>query len=402
MTSRSGLLAPFHDYMREACWRRYAPTDTGRGALHLRLAAYFQAAGPSDREVEELPWHLMRAGRLDLLFALLSDPDFIVQAYPRAATELGEYWARVEERGGQIVEGYRPVIEAPLAYLAALGPIVRLLQHRGRHQQAYELAYRLGEHERGQGALTAYAVTLAAEATSLVAMQRLVEAADIELEREQTYRKLGDGSGVAASLAEQSRIAFLEGDSAEALSIEEQEVACRKLDDRRGLQAALDLKARCLTSLEELRRAKDVCDECEQLSRELRIAARSGAIAYEARALLFKHDGRPAEARALLERSEQVWRELGDTEGLASCLEEQTRLLRRDASRAGHAPAARALARELQGLIENVRGDIGGSNPQRLARSLLLGRPNFSPAMHSTRTKRSPPATRSPRSTPIG
>jgi nephrocystin-3 len=118
LAHRGGLLSFFHDYLRQAIKQRYFAHEVRQEAApgnlrasvenwfqgeevrtHLRLADYFQGQPLSSRQVDELPWQLMRGGAWSRLVGRLTDvPTFRLLATEGKKYELLGYWGAVADR----------------------------------------------------------------------------------------------------------------------------------------------------------------------------------------------------------------------------------------------------------------------------------------------------------------
>ena len=95
LMSTSGLLVFHHTALQVAVQRRYLPNYNVQSRVHKELAAYFTNMGSfNPRRTSELPWHLMRSGDIEGLFAFLTDiPSFkMMQRSDFSKLELATYW----------------------------------------------------------------------------------------------------------------------------------------------------------------------------------------------------------------------------------------------------------------------------------------------------------------------
>lgn len=150
---RDGLLAFFHDYLRQAVRARYLPEPEQQAAAHRRLADFFEPQPRSARRTEELPWQLRQAEaweRLRDCLADVSDRSTSVALLQNAETyELLGYWLALGERD-DLAETYRESLaryEAsgpePNELLRRLNLLGQFLRHAGRYAAADDFFRRL-------------------------------------------------------------------------------------------------------------------------------------------------------------------------------------------------------------------------------------------------------------------
>ncbi len=90
---RGGLLAFFHDYLRQAVQQRYVPIENDQYLAHRKLAEYFnQRPVIDDRVAEELPWQWQQGQMLEKLKDCICDIEMFSVLYSRDENELRSYW----------------------------------------------------------------------------------------------------------------------------------------------------------------------------------------------------------------------------------------------------------------------------------------------------------------------
>jgi tetratricopeptide (TPR) repeat protein len=88
-----GRLIFFHEYLRQAARRRYAPTPETAREAHSRIADYFEGHGSPDRRASELPWQLREIEDWERLKSAASDVGILIEHASRHAWfELLGYW----------------------------------------------------------------------------------------------------------------------------------------------------------------------------------------------------------------------------------------------------------------------------------------------------------------------
>ncbi|XP_063416845.1 uncharacterized protein LOC134699089 isoform X1 [Mytilus trossulus] len=75
LVNRNGILNFFHDHLRQAVAKKYHSTKEDKIEGYSRLADYFSSKETSNRTVEEMPFLLLKAKKMDRLKATVSDFD---------------------------------------------------------------------------------------------------------------------------------------------------------------------------------------------------------------------------------------------------------------------------------------------------------------------------------------
>ncbi len=147
LVNRSGLLNFFHDYLRQAVFKRYIRTEGNKKDLHIFLADYFDKIETSERKADELPWQLFQAEEWERLKGVLTEMEiFLVYMRTRDKYELMPYWRSLEEKGHDMEQAYmaglasyekRSPADRDLAY--ALVVTARFLELNARYKTAEPL-----------------------------------------------------------------------------------------------------------------------------------------------------------------------------------------------------------------------------------------------------------------------
>jgi tetratricopeptide (TPR) repeat protein len=149
LVNRSGLLAFFHDYLRQAVEHRYLKTDEDKRNEHLCLADYFEQCDLDERKVEELPWQLQQAKVWERLKDCVGDLNiFDKLRIDTKRYELVGYWLAIGERY-DMVNIYRQAI-TELESLQSnsqetcgvIYEVARFLYLNARYEGAEELFYK--------------------------------------------------------------------------------------------------------------------------------------------------------------------------------------------------------------------------------------------------------------------
>ena len=331
LVDRAGYLTFFHDYLREAVRRRYAPTPDAQQAVHLRLAGYFDTDERrlTTRGLDELPWQLAEAASWQRLNDLLADPIFLDAAWSEDEVGVKSCWAKVEN-GSQLrlTDACRPVLEHPAEHSSPfIYMLSRLLDETGHLAEGLRLRAFLVERSRAAGDLANLGTSLGVQATSLINSGEFDQATVLLEEQEGVCREVGDAAGLAMCLGNQAIILKVHGDLDRAMALlEEVERMCRELGDRAGLGRSLSNRATILEARGELDQALALLKEQERILRELGDRAELG-LSLGNQAVALKGLGEFDQATALLEEQERIFRELGNRAGLASSLGHQAAVM---------------------------------------------------------------------------
>jgi tetratricopeptide (TPR) repeat protein len=374
LTSRSGLLGFFHEFLRRAVEGRYLKSKEDWVAAHRRLADYFAMDRLSPRAVDELPWQLAESSAWQGLCDLLADPEFFHAGWQEGAFEIKRGWARVE--GGstlRMVDAYHRVLDEAADHPTRhVWRVATLLADAGHPEQALVLRAHLVERYRQDGDLSSLQAALGANAATHRARGDLEEAMALWKEQERICRELGEPAGLAASLSNQAVILRdRDLDAAMTLLTESQHIS-RELGDKAILANSLENQGLILQARGDLEGAMALHKEGERISREL--GDKAGlASSLGNQGLILQARGDLEGAMALYKEQDQVCRELGDKAGLAISLLNQAANLG-DRGDLGGAMAlhkeGERISRELgdkaglaislgnQGLILRDRGDL--------------------------------------------
>jgi len=365
LTSRSGLLGFFHDYLREAVEHRYVSTEQTRQAAHLRVADYFAARENGPRKIDELPWQLARAHAWQRLADLLADLDFLDAAWRIDELEVKAAWAQVEANSAfRLVAAYRSLQDAPSMHSTSqVSTVAYLLRDLGHTEQTLSLMEYLVGRYRETGNHWEVA-SLGNLARTLKARGDLDRAMALYKEEEGICRELGDKGNLQRSLGGQGMILFDRGDLDRAMALyKEEERLCRELGNTYDLQRALGSqaniaatrgrRAHILKGRRGLDEAMGLYRQNERFARELGdrdLLRRS----LGNQSVILSDRGKLDEAMALDKEKERICRELGDKDGLQSSFGAQAENL-------------------------YARGDLDGAMAQRKQQELIcreLGNPD--------------------------
>ncbi|WP_395659928.1 tetratricopeptide repeat protein [Nocardioides sp.] len=349
LVTRSGRLGFATDAHRQAVEDRYLATPEARRAAHAAVAAYFAGQPLGPRVVEELPWQQLDADDVDGLVRTISGLAYLDLAYPQAPADLRQLWARAEERGRSVVDGYRAVVDDPDAHPDQAWAVARLVTDAGHPAEAVRIhrhlvaAYRSGPAPRLRGALLNLGAALQAQG-------ELAEAATVLDEAVSQSRAAEDEVVLQYALGDLGLVRAALGDLPGALRLLEEALSlARAAGDATDVGAALGNLAGARRSAGDAAGALALLDEKEDLSRSVGDAVGT-ALALAGRASIRADLGDPLAALADLEAWRASAEERGDLTSQVEALVSESSTLRqlgRHPEAAARAEDAEALARRL-------------------------------------------------------
>jgi len=424
LVTRSGRLVFATEPHRRAVERRYLTGDDDRRMAHAALARTFAAYELGPRVIDELPWHQLGAGDVDGLVTTLSNLEFADRAYQQDQAGLRQLWARAEQAGRRVVDGYRAIVEDPSVNPEMAWVVARLATDSGYPAEAVRLhrylvdRYRSGTDDTaarrlpsalinlgaalmGQGELAPAeaplqeAIDISRARNDLVVLQAalgnlalcrrdlgdLGGALALFAEEEEICRRTGDTNNLQANLGNRSQLLRQRGDYEGALALmSEQEELCRSIGDATGVARALAGQGAALGDLgnptEALERFAAYRATCEAIG-DLRGVAEASVSEVNT----LRQIGRREEAARRAVLAEVLIRRLSDEPLLARILDAQARMAmeegrRQDggrlaseavlAARSSGAPAALVLALGVLGTARRELGDLEGARAAHL------------------------------------
>jgi nephrocystin-3 len=352
----AGVVQFSHPYLRQAVEARYLPGPDEKKACHLRLGEYFAGRGLNPRVVEELPWQWAEAGAWDRLYALLSDLDFVGEAWRRDSFEVQSYWAMVEGHTAfRLPEAYRPLLARPDQHTRVLSTIAQLLQNMGYLEQALTLQEFLIQRYRQAQDWRALAPMLSNAAISHVGRGDLQKALDLFCEEAGICQGQGDERGRARALFNQANVFRSLGELGAAYAIYEQvEAYWRGVGDQQSIAASLGNRGHILREWGEIERALGLFEQKERLSRQDGDRLET-ARALSGQATILLTQGLFEQAKSILQSEERMLRSLGGRADLATCLGNQAIVCYEQGDLAG----AMQLYRQQEDICREV-GDVRG------------------------------------------
>ncbi len=151
----ANVLAFYHRHLAEWIDKRFVADVAWRP--HERLADYFERRNHFNvRFIDEFPWQLLAADKLDVLAATMAGREFFVQLWGFSELDARYYWARILEQTEVLPqEAYCDVLEAPqsdepfartvalllhsLSLEAFAIPVWRVLVHHARRKEMRQL-----------------------------------------------------------------------------------------------------------------------------------------------------------------------------------------------------------------------------------------------------------------------
>jgi tetratricopeptide (TPR) repeat protein len=368
LLQREGLLAVDRQSMLDAVKQRYLSSRQDRLRINGVLADYFQMRLPESRSVEELPWQLFWAARIDDLLTLLANPGFLPLAWNHDSEEILRLIGMLETGGVRLSKIFSENIAtlgsnlgtaaAAASLLFALGEMnvaavlagtaVQLAETGGEKtmEQRFSMMLALIEHRAGnlvaaerrlaelirrsrnEGRIADLAVQIGNRGVLLREMGRTEEAHACFLEEKILYNKGSNASGESAAVGHLAQIDFDRGHIADALKgFNDQMRRCRQTGDLQQLQSALGNAAACYAREGRLEEALSLHREEEELCR-MRGDRHALQVCLGNQARLLQRFYAPDYDRAmtLLEERETLAKELGDPAAEAATLLQFSRL----------------------------------------------------------------------------
>jgi tetratricopeptide (TPR) repeat protein len=321
---------------------------------HLALADYFEAKDVDVRKVEELPWHLAKAGEWKRLQDLLTDWLFFDFAWNMDNFAVERYWAQVEANSQfRMTEAYKPILEQHGDKLRHIGFVADLLGNTYHHEEAATLRAYLLEQHRGRTNPIELANTLNARGVSLKNTGDLEGAMKAYEEAEKIIRNLGERRMLATVLGNRGNILRRQEKYDQALSVlKEAEQISRDLNDQYRLGSSLNAISLVYFDLKEYEKALPCLKEQENLCRET--GERFGlaaALCNQVSILSETWDAQPEELLALLREESAIHRELGIRPNLEESLKRQAKLVQRQVRSLSRGPLSQKNEQDKEKLI---------------------------------------------------
>jgi tetratricopeptide (TPR) repeat protein len=313
LVNRGGLLTFAHDFLREAVWETYLPTENHEQNAHLTLVDYFRKRPIGPRTTDELPWQLQEAEDWKRLAGLLTHPGQFRALWSKDQFEVKAYWTQIEMHSPLRMEQvYAPVIQEPTDDPNHAGRIGSLFADTGKLDAAFNVRTDLVDHYRAAGDRVNLQASLGNQALILQDRGDLDGAMALLKEEERICRELGYKQGLQASLGNQALILKARGDLDGAMALhKEEERICRELGYKQGLQASLGNQALILQDRGDLDGAMALHKESERICRELgKKDGLSNSLCNQANIL--RDRGDLDGAMVLYKEQERICRELGN------------------------------------------------------------------------------------------
>jgi len=357
LTSRSGLLGFFHEYLRTAVERRYLQDAVSAHTAHVGLADYFTARELGPRTIDELPWQLSRASAWQRLANLVCNLEFLEPAWDADAFEIRTAWTQIEANSSiRMVDAYRSIADSPPKERArAVGIVAELLRVSGHPEYALALYRKHERIYRELGNQDGVQVSLGNQAIILQARGDMTGAMALLKEQERFCRELGNPAGLQVSLGNQAVILQARGDLDGAMALlKEAEQICRDIGERGALPAWLGNQANILRTRGDLDAAMALHREAERICRELDNPD-SLQHSLGSQANILRTRGDLDRAMALHKEQERICRELGNPDGLHHSLSDQAEILQVR----GDLDAAMALNKEAEWICRQLGNQNG-------------------------------------------
>jgi len=339
-----------HDRVRATVETLYLRNDVAR-VCHQAIARYFEKLASNARRTRELPWQLARAGSWQTLFDLLSDLDFLADAWELDSIDVRRYWAQIQRNCElRAVDAYDAVLERPDQYEAKeVWLVADLLHDLGDAREALPLREHLsavaGESESDE----ALARARGTEGLARYELGQLDEALRLFEEDERLSRRAGDMEGVQAALGHQAIVLRKWGKFDRAFELlDEQAALCTEIGNDRCLATCLGNRALILLDSRKVDEAGELFDQQEKMLRDLKDIEKlaeclgNQAIVCSARA---DYD----EALRLLGEQRRIWVDIGNVGGHARAHLNEAGIV----FDLGEYGRARSMAQEAYDLVES-------------------------------------------------
>jgi tetratricopeptide (TPR) repeat protein len=352
LVTRSGLLGFATEPHREAVEHRYLSDDHDRRAAHDFLARTFAQYPLGPRVVEELPWQQLAAGDIDAMVSTISNLEFTELAYRTVDRDLIRLWARAEEAGHRVIDGYRTIVDDPASSPDSVWEVARLVTDAGYPTEALRLHRFLVDEYRKPGevgerrlstALVNFGRALVLQGDLVGSEAPLREAVALaEARNEQIVLRAALGN-LALGLRDR-------GETDEALALfSREETLCRQAGDVNGLQISLGNRAQVLRQRGDHAGALAVMGEQEELCRSIGDSA-GVARALAAQGAVLGDQGQLDMALQRFGEHRRVAREMGDLRGVAESSISEANTLRE----LGRRDEAATLAVEAETLLRRL------------------------------------------------
>jgi tetratricopeptide (TPR) repeat protein len=353
LVTQSGRLVFSTEPHRRAVERRYLKSDDDRRTAHAALARTFATYELGPRVVDELPWHQLGAGDVEGLVATISNLQFMDRAYRQEPAALRQLWARAEQAGHRVIDGYRAIVDDPSVNPEMAWAVARLVTDAGYPTEAARLHRHLLDRCRGGTDNTAarrLPTTLVNLGAALMGQGELVAAEPLFREAIELSRVGNDLVVLQAALGDLALCRRDLGDLDGALALfAEEEAICRRTGDTNSLQASVGNRSQLLRQRGDFSGALALMSEQEELCRS--IGDSSGvARALAGQGAVLGDLGNPTEALSRFAAYRAMCEELGDLRGVAEASISEINTLRQVGRReeaARKAAEAEALIRRL-------------------------------------------------------
>jgi len=322
--SRAGLIDFYHRNLFKAVRERYLSSEEQQRPAHVRLADYFQSCRGHDaipRVLDEVPFQLAAAKSWQGLYALLSNLNFLMNAWRFSQYDVKTYWTQIACNSSfRLLDACAPVLNAPGENAGYAKVVAQLLFDMGYPEEALNIQRGLTQHYRRIADSSNLVESLGNHAATLIARGDLDAAMTLLQEQEQMCHASGDKEKLSSCLGTQSVILGTRGDLVGGLKLlQEQARLCRESGDNQGLQSALGNLAHVCAAQGDLNGAVSLLLEQERMCRGLGNQDwLQECLVTQAGLLVLRGDSnRQGE---LLDEAERICRGLGNKQSLAKTL----------------------------------------------------------------------------------
>jgi nephrocystin-3 len=258
LSLQNGLIGFSHDYFRKAVKERYVRTKKLQNARHLQLVRYFgDTKINSARRIQELPWHLAKAGRWKQLYKLLSNISFFDAAWKINKSDVLTLWAMIQEHSKlHITNAYRYIMRNPEKYAEYLPNLCEILEEFGYWKQPIKLYKFLINYFKNSGNVARSIEMMNKLAIAITGVAEDKVTMHVLRETEKLSRKLRLGNALADCLASQALIYQTNGKLEYSIKLHKKaQRIYRRLNDKAGLAASINDHAIILHNKGQLKKA---------------------------------------------------------------------------------------------------------------------------------------------------
>ena len=318
--NRIGLLDFSHDYLRQAVEERYLQDKGKQRRIHLLLADYFSEKTICNRQIEELPWHYVKAEDWRQLKHLLSNLDFCKAICETDQFEIKEYWTKLEKNSEfSIISAYKQVLDEPLKFLDYISDIIHLLQHFAHVNEAYNLAYAQYEHYANIGDIKKFSSASRLVIVMMLELGEIGYALKASQQLEKIYKEFSDEKGLEIAYSYQAECYKAYGEFEKTIDYYSKCIEINRVNNNEASSVYHYINLATVysqqESYEEVIKLLDKAEEIAIRKNDITILS----TIRNNKGLALTKMGKPEDAILLHKMDEEVCIKYGDKSGLSQC-----------------------------------------------------------------------------------